>query len=308
MMRQMRYVLWLLLLIGAPSVCLADEATVDRVKALVLNDGQFYTVRIGGYVIKSNVDEQFTAEAAIYMYRFSRAFRRLFKPAPKLKTTPIVHLFKDRSSFQAYVRERFKDDKLALAGGFYMGGAGRSELFCWHARPGKGFAAFPKETLQHEGAHQLLSYILGTHKIPIWFNEGVATFFEGWNVAESFEENIARLNRTHQRFSTIQRTYGTPAFNDLTHLVQLTPKTWIPDNFGDKTKLHYAQAESFMTFLMISGNGRRFFAEIFNAVAQGRDVRRMLNRKTLDSAQRAWYADIERRIAEAQRADQAPKD
>ena len=293
-MRRLQRHLWLILILVAPA-CLAGDAT-ERLKARVRKRGDFYSVKYGGYIIKSNVDKQFTAEAALYMRKFYETFRKFFKPKPKVKTTPVVYLFKDRESYQDYVRKEFKNDTLIKAGGFYSGRPGKSELFCWHNRPGKGFAAFPKMVMQHEGAHQLLSYILGTRRIPIWFNEGVATFFEGWKIDEEYDANIERLRKTHRRFPIIRKAFGTNKFHDLAYLVKLNYKTWTPDKFGSKTTMHYAEVESFMTFLMVSKQGRKFFAKIFIAVAKGKNVSRMLSASTIRSAQKAWYADIKGRI------------
>jgi hypothetical protein len=304
-MRRLRRHLWLILIFVAPACLAAGPA--ERLAARVKKQGEFYSVKFGGYVIKSNVDAQFTAEAALYMRKFHVTFRKFFKPKPKVKTTPVVYLFKDRASYQDYVKKEFKSDTLVKAGGFYSGRPGKSELFCWHNRPGKGFAAFPRTVMQHEGAHQLLSYILGTRRIPIWFNEGVATFFESWKVNDDYDANIARLRRTHGRFHIIKKAFGTDKFYDLAYLVKLDYKSWVPDKFGSKTTMHYAEVESFMTFLMVSKQGRKFFAKIFVAVAKGKNVSRMLSARTIRSAQKAWYADIQGRINPTKKTPAAVK-
>jgi len=287
--------LGLVVLAAAPAFGATDAAELARIRRRVRKSGRFYTVAYKNYVIKTDIDAQFAAEAAVYMNRFYVAFRSFFRPKPKVRTVPTVYFFKNRETYKAYVK-RFNSDKLLNAGGFYRGRPGRSELFCWHNRPGTGFVGFPRRVIRHEGAHQLLSYILGSHRIPVWYNEGVATFFEGWNVEKPRDWNLANLEKTNTRFAVIRRTFGTEDFLDLHHLVRLNSKTWVPDGFGKKTLLHYAEVQSFMTFLLVSKNGRKFFTVIFKAIAQGTDPSRMLSRKVLESAQRAWYKDIEERI------------
>jgi len=287
--------LGLAVLVAAPAFAATDEAELARIRRKVKKSGLFYTVTYKNYVIKTDIDEQFAAEAAVYMNRFYDAFRSFFKPKPKVSTVPAVYFFKNRETYKTYVK-KFDSDKLLNAGGFYRSRRGKSELFCWHNRPGTGFRGFPKQVVRHEGAHQLLNYILGTRRIPIWYNEGVATFFEGWNVEKPREWNLANLENTNTRFAVIRRTFGTKEFLDLHYLVKLNSKTWVPDDFGKKTLLHYAEVQSFMTFLLVSKDGRKFFTVIFKAVAQGKDPSKMLSRKVLDSAQRAWYKNIEERI------------
>jgi hypothetical protein len=285
-----------LVLLPALHAAAGDDAELARIRQAVREDDDFYVVKYGGYVIKTDVDEPFAAEAAVYMRGFYEAFRSFFKPRPRLKATPVVYLFKDRKSYQDHVKTR-GFDRLVKAGGAYVGSRTRSELFCWHMRPGKGFAAFPKKVLRHEGAHQLLSYILGTHRIPIWYNEGVATFFEGWDVEKPWKWNLENLRHTHIRFGRIVRTFGTDEFKDLDYLMKLTHKTWVPDDFGKRTEQHYAEVESFMTFLLVTEKGRKFFTILFRAIARGRDPTDMLSPGLIRSAQEAWYKDIERRIA-----------
>jgi len=297
-MKRLLALLMCLSVVAAPRAVGAADADkrVAALKRAVRKSGSFYELRWGRYVIKTDVDAQFAAEASLYMDRFYRAFRSFFKPRPKLKVTPVVYFFKDRESYQACCRERGFGQTLLKAGGFYRGSRSKSELFCWHKRPGSGFEGFPKEVVRHEGAHQLLSYILGTHRIPIWYNEGVATFFESWNVEQPREANLKRLATGHTRFALIARTFGTKEFVDLHELMRLTHKTWVPDAFGRKTAQHYAEVQSFMTFLLVSEKGRKFFAILFRAIAQGKDPATMLSRKVIDSAQRAWYKDIEDRV------------
>jgi len=285
----------LVVLLGAPGSGAGEPADVARVKRRVKKSGGYYTVKHGKYVIKTDVDDQFTAEAAVYMGEFYDAFRSFFKPKPKLKAVPTVYFFKDRASYQAHVRTLGKET-LLKAGGFYSGSSRKSELFSWHNRPGAGFSAYPKYVVRHEGAHQLLSHILGTHSIPIWYNEGVATFFESWYVEKPREWNLKNLERTHTRFALIRRTFGTDAFKGLRYLMGLTHRTWVPDDFGKKTEQHYAEVQSFMTFLLVSRKGRKFFSKIFVAVAKRQDPAKMLSRKIIRSAQEAWYRDIQERI------------
>lgn len=285
------------LLAAAPTLGAAKVSEVDRIKRQVRKDssGRFHTVKYAKYVIMTDVDEQFAAEAAVYMRKFYVAFRSFFRPRPKLKATPIVYFLKDQKSYQDLMTERgFKS--LLKAGGAYVGRPDKSELFCWHRRPGTGFSTFRKSIVHHEGSHQLLTYILGARRIPIWFSEGVATFFESWEVDKTREWNLENLQKTHTQFGVIRRTFGTEEFHDLHYLVRLTSKTWIPDEFGPKTIVHYAEVQSFMTFLLASEKGRRFFGVIFKAIARGKDPSKMLSRRVIDNAQKAWYKDIERRI------------
>ncbi|MFW6159020.1 MAG: hypothetical protein ACOC8E_06645 [Planctomycetota bacterium] len=289
-------------LVLACALCVAVAAgaaeqddEVARLEATVRESEGFFVVRHEPYLIKTDVDARMAAEAALYMRRFHDAFRSFIKPEPKLDATPVVYLFKDRATYQEAVRRR-GHLQLARAGGGYVGGDDRSELFTYQSHPGKGFAAYPKEVLRHEGAHQLLAYVLGGARIPVWYDEGVATFFEGWQVEKSVEQNLKRLRLVHPAFPRIRKTYGTPKFKDLIYVMNLTHRTWVPDEYGEVTEQHYAEVESFMTFLLLSPKGRRFFAALFKVIARGEDPVHVLSGPAIRNAQKAWYKDIERRI------------
>ena len=277
-----------------------EDKEIARVKARVkkTTDG-FYTVRYATYTVKTDIDRQFAAEAAVYMRKFQAAFRSFFKPKPKLKIRPTLYIFKDRATYKKAMTARgYKD--LAAAGGGYAATWKRSELYCFHNKPGKSFGRMNKEPIRHEGAHQLLNHALGRHDVPIWFTEGVATFFEDWDLGKPRKWNIDKLQKGHSLFGWIKKSFGTDTFKDLNHLVRLIHETWRPDkNAKDLVMQHYAEAQSFMTFLLVNPKGREFFSHIFRAVARGRDVSKMLTPKTISRAQDAWYKDIRERIARA---------
>lgn len=279
--------------------CATPEAKeLAYVKARVRKAGDgFYTVRYAKYTVKTDTDRQFAAEAAIYLRKFQVAFRSFFKPKPKLKVRPTVYIFKDRPTYQKGMTERGLQ-KLVNASGAYSWARKLSQLYCFNDKPGESFAKMRKDTLRHEGAHQLLSYILGRHDIPIWFTEGVATFFEAWNVEKPRKWNIEQLKKGHTRFAMIKDTFDTKAFKDLHYLVSLDHERWMPEGGAKPLVLqHYAEVQSFMTFLLISPKGRDFFARIFRAVARGKNVSRMMTPKAIDGAQNAWYKDIRDRIS-----------
>lgn len=296
-----------LLAANAALCATAKEKEIAFVKRRVkkTSDG-FYTVEYAKYVIKTDIDAQFAVEAAVYMREFRKAFRSFFKPKPKLKATPTVYFFKDRATYQEEMKKRGHAG-LANAAGGYAGDRKRSHLYCFHDNPGAGFGGINKEVIRHEGAHQLLSYILGRHDIPIWFNEGVATFFESWDIEKPREQNIEKLKKFHTRFARIRRTFGTDAFRDLHYLVRLNRKTWVSDNSRDGTLQHYAEVQSFMTFLLVNPKGREFFGHIFRAVARGKDALKMLTPKAINGAQKAWYKDIGARMGKTGGADGAGK-
>ncbi|MBN1422339.1 MAG: DUF1570 domain-containing protein [Planctomycetes bacterium] len=115
------------------------------------------------YIVLSDVDQKFTDLHARYaeaMYAmFAGVFPSTKKPEAKLR----IVIFKTREEFQAFGAPA---DIL----GFYLP-SNRILYLYDHVKP-----ALTLEVLIHEGFHQYIHLLLD--EIPVWFNEGMAQFFE----------------------------------------------------------------------------------------------------------------------------------
>jgi len=276
-----------------------SEKDVRALAKRVSRQGRSWTIEYARYHIRTTVSREFTAALALHLRQFRQAYHSFLRPRVIVRTIPKVVVFKTRAE---YAREMLAQGKpgLATAAGCYIPRAKSSTIYTFIDQPegARDFAHFDLSAINHEGAHQRLGLQVGYHRTPIWFDEGVATFFENWDVYASTQENLAAYASPRSpRLLTIARTFGTKDFLPLRTLMSLTPDTWAPATAPvDLGYRHYAEAQSFMTFLLTTKPGREFFSRIFNRVKKTPRARLTFSPKLYRRAQAAWYQDIRRRL------------
>src|SRR5690606_38874256 len=106
-----------------------------------------------------------------------------------------------------------------------------------------GWDSFYKPILLHEGAHQLLHELTGRRNLPVWFDEGLATFFQAWDVHLPVEESLAQQRRKGYALDVLEAAWREDRLVPLGRLIRLDWAAWSADGFGPGTDLHYAEAE-----------------------------------------------------------------
>ncbi len=253
-------------------------------------DGEpgFVRVAAGSYVVRTDLGPEFAIDAACFLERFRSQFDHIFRDVPPpARYPPLVVVFREEARYRRK-----------------MGGSGARGMFVATDRAiytyldaaagERDFATFYKKILLHEGAHEMLFARCGS--LPVWFDEGVACYFQEWDVRLPVAENLERLRTTHFRFADVRDAFGTERWVPLARLLSLDRATWAPDDYGPRTTLHYAEAASFVSFLLATAEGRSTFARLYRSLKQGDSVETALGRAEIQRLDRAWRAEIERQI------------
>ncbi|MBP5233411.1 MAG: hypothetical protein J6333_08390 [Planctomycetes bacterium] len=139
----------------------------------------------------------------------------------------------------------------------------------------------PLGTIQHEATHCLLQCIYGPMVIPMWLNEGAASYYEGWPLRQRISEegespkdvearNKRRSHSPGPRELSAQfrqrKDAPIPTLEELTSANG--PAEFYCDNGGPRTRLNYNLAESFIDFLMNSRNRRPLMLAILERVKE----------------------------------------
>lgn len=216
----------------------------------------FFRASGGAYVIRTDVSAAFALDAACFLERFRSQLRHIFRDPPVERYPPLVVIYRDEARYRR-----------AIGGGGARGMfiAPQRTLFTYLAadKGERDFATFYSKILLHEGAHQLLHALCGP--LPPWFDEGVASYFQEWDVRRPVAENLERLKTTHFRFGDVKDAFGTERWVPLRTLLALEPAQWAPDDYGPRTLLHYAEAASFISYLLSSKPGQKTFARVYEA-------------------------------------------
>lgn len=171
------------------------KGLLKQVKAsTVLPDG--WTVETPSHVLHSTVSRDYTATAALHLWRFDRHFRTIFRGEFKDRRKPVAYAFATEEEYL-----RFSPDSAGTQGRFRWEQSGKEIVkdLAWFSTP-HGEADFYKtefEVVQHEATHQLLDAYTGNPRVPKWFHEGCATFFESWDLDRKNEDNFLSGLKSH---------------------------------------------------------------------------------------------------------------
>lgn len=246
------------------------------------------------WVVQTYHSPRFTVQVSQYMEMFTDIFMVAFqfqKESDLKDFKPRMIVFASESAYQALVQVpgsagvfmpmfrtektsgKLVDAKLTLA--TYYSSVEKEPSFDKKA---------PLGVIQHEATHCLLQKIYGSQRIPVWLNEGTATYYESWNIRLKISEddtssaNVkARDDRRKHSWRPMAMQYFTKRKNGelprLDYLTSLTTgKEWNVDGMGDETSYNYCIAESFMDYLMNSKNRRPFLYAIMQRLHDGEKV------------------------------------
>ena len=256
---------------------LGDAERRSLIRRYVRKAGDYWQVQLTSYLVRTDISEEMALTLAVKMDEFYRRFTAIFVGPFRIRARPELYGLKDQKSFHSAF-DRWSGGRMRVRGwsaGMFAYVGNRYALFgC--ARGGEERLY---KTLFHEGAHHLLYFYIGT-KFPRWFNEGVATNFETWDVAFSSERNVYE---EIWRSKWLPYLYGMATGKvrrirarkpDLIALMGSVDADWL--NASDPKPL-YAQAWGFVNLLLSSGEiGQKNFNVLMGAFRAGRDPRVVL--------------------------------
>ncbi len=274
---------------GAWSWSRRERGIIRRLEKSVTTVGGRYRLNGTHWIAETEVSRRFTAELSLFMDLFSTSLTNVIKGNPRTKRKPVVLIFRDEQRYAA----KFSDGSRGHYKYTYRDGRGFTELHVYSFiknEEERRFRNFYYPILMHEGTHILVRRLFGNTKIPTWFDEGVATFFQFWDLRASVKDNLRkRYARSIYRKHVIQSFHTEPiTLQELLAIVE-----WNPDSMGPGAKKNYAYAESFVDFLLSSEERRRSFNRVFKRLLKGEPP---LTEERVVSLQAAWYSHIRRTL------------
>jgi hypothetical protein len=199
------------------------------------------------------------SEAALDHY--TSAITGLPQPSKRLET----YLFATRDDWSTFTKERMGNDAgtyLALGRGGYTidGEAVLYDLGRWDTL---ALAA-------HEGWHQYTQTVF-RHSLPIWLEEGVATFMEGHRWQRGEEIPIFNPWRNYERFGELREAVRQGELIDLDEIMAGIPQGFLKSG-RSKLLTYYAQVWALTHYLM-EGEGGRYrpaLEDLLRDAAEGR--------------------------------------
>jgi hypothetical protein len=256
----------------------SDEKYEKR-RALLLkrtkkDEDGLYTVESVPFIVRSDIDAEFTVDTALFMEMLHRAYGATYAkmglpPGPPKEWIEVV-VYADQATY------------IKNGGGEGSGGQFVQTWPFFEDRPPSWkaqhyrlsmftdgetkFADWPKATLQHEAAHMELQMRLGYFvDSPRWWNEGQASCFEFWDFEKSVDENLKLIPHRGRYAPVVRRLAGTDKFKPFKYVWEIDARSWHKDMTSEQGSLNYCQAWSLAAFMLNEGReGRQAFRTIYD--------------------------------------------
>jgi hypothetical protein len=203
---------------------------------------------------------------------YTTEITKLPKPPSPLET----FLFQTRTQWQAKTEQMLPDQARMFSnlgrGGFTTRG---TAVLYYIDRGRRDFTRDTFAIAAHEGWHQYTQRTF-KHQLPIWLEEGVATYMEGYRIdREGFSEFVPTENR--ERAYALRDAVRNRRLIPLDDLLTRTPQSFL-NNSKDSLLTYYSQVWALTRFLVEGEDGRyrQSLATVLTDAAEGRLVGRMM--------------------------------
>jgi len=235
-------------------------------------------IRTRYYRLNTDLPPAEARDVARFLDGMFVSYARIFRLGQYRKAPLKVFIFRTRKGFLTYGESKGLGEVASQLRGFFspdlkaIVSYGTGKELC--------------RVLAHEGTHQFITLVTEpTHQPPVWFHEGLASYFEtaSW---EKGKLKLGAVNRQYLAGLALMRPEG--RFVPVIRLRRLltTPQPSF-------TPLHYAEAWSFVYFLLDADDGRN--ADVLNRyfilIQQREDPVEAFARAfraPLDKVERAW--------------------
>ncbi|HEX6280003.1 MAG TPA: tetratricopeptide repeat protein [Pyrinomonadaceae bacterium] len=223
-----------------------------------------------------NASEKEVRRVATKLEQFREVFKRLF---PKLQfVSPVpttVIVFKSEKSFSPYKPVNASGKATKWVAGYFQ--SGESSNYIVLSTEGENAQTY--RTIFHEYLHFLVNNSFGRSRIPPWFNEGIAEYYEQFAIEEDQKVKLGNLNENH--LVTLQQSKLIP-FETYFKIDYYS----LHQQGGHGANIFYAQSWAFVHYLIHANKGaRRTQLDTFLSAIIG-------GMKPADAFQKAFQTDF----------------
>lgn len=271
-----------------------EMARIKQLSTLVKAEGGFYIVDTGVWNVRTDISAMFAIELTCFLELFEKQFLEVtqIKRDPQVKARLSAKVFAKEADYRAL----FNDGSRGYFRWKYENTDNFTEftLYSFAEKPEeREFKAFYHPILLHEGTHMMLQRFAGTNKLPVFLNEGLATYFQFWNLRKNLGENLLqRKNSSFFRKLILERVRSDKTYApDLAALFKMADKDWNTDKMGPLAKFNYAQGEAFIEALATDPAMRGILPPLLANALEGKDA---LDPKDTPRINALWNAGLRR--------------
>ena len=204
---------------------------------------QWVQVKSKNFVLIGNASEKEIRRVGTRLEQFRETFRNLFKTANLTGSIPTnVIVFKSASSYKPFkpLRGDGKADT-GIAGYFQPG-----EDVNYITLSTEGTDEDTFGTIFHEYVHFILDTNLGKSDVPLWFNEGLAEYYQTFEIEEDIKVKLGLPQSGHLELLQQSKLMPLDMLFNATH-------QQVHGTGGHSRSIFYAQSWALMHYLIQSG-------------------------------------------------------
>lgn len=174
---------------------------------------------------------------------YTSALGNLPQPSAKLET----YIFGSRDEWETFTRERLGSEAGAYMG---LGRGGYTSRACAIL-----YDIGPNDTLTilaHEGWHQYTQSVF-REELPVWLEEGIATYMEGYRIAPDSGDPIFGAWRNLERFGELRDAVRRDRLIPLQELLERSPQEFLAQG-REQLLIYYAEVWALVHFLNSSAD------------------------------------------------------
>lgn len=224
---------------------------------------EWIRVQSQNFSLIGNASDKEVRRVATKLEQFREVFKRLF---PKLQfTSPVpttVIVFKSEKSFNPYKPVNSSGKATKWIAGYFQG----SEDANYIVLSTEGETQQTYTTIFHEYVHFLVNNSFGRSRIPPWFNEGIAEYYDQFGIEEDQKVYLGNLNENHLYSLANTKLIPFETFFNIDYYS-------LHQQGGHGANIFYAQSWAFVHYLFHGNEGARrgqldvFLSGVLNGTA-----------------------------------------
>lgn len=248
-----------------------DEADREKLikKYIKLDKNGRARINLRFYELFSDCDNDTTIETAVMMDEFYEKFSKIFKGKFRYTNKPQLFCLPSRGKYGEEIA-RFTNGSVdaGWSAGMFISIGQENALFADFS-----LSAQVKETLIHEGTHQLMFSYTGGNRGSVWFEEGIATNFESWDIHRSAIQNLHRTVFDSKRRHTLFQLYDKEAELPVFKLLDMSSNAW---SSSTKPGPNYSMAWLMVNSLLLDEQGKKILNQWMTGFRKDKTMESML--------------------------------
>jgi len=244
-----------------------DKAAQEKLaKKKAKQDGAYYVCKVGRYNIYSDTGavDSYWWGLLLDSYTDEALDEGIFPKTPVRKGKLQVYVLGDKDSYEKALSSF--TNGMVTAGwsvGMFIPYGKKAALMGYNYREKAELVS----TMLHECTHQLVFYHIN-ERVPVWFNEGIATNLETYDTNLSMKANLYNAMYFNTRADGAVQCLEKGTLVPFTRLFNMSLRSWNEaDDAG--AQANYSSAWASCNFIFTTKKGRKFVGKFMTSTRKG---------------------------------------